>query len=106
VRPRAHHEDLVVGSLEREQHGVPLPHREQAAAAVGQEPDVEQIERLADPAQRHRRYPVRVLDRGQFGGHHGMSWLALRRDAGANAALRRHLATGFRLVTTGRSGTP
>jgi hypothetical protein len=106
VRAGAHYEDLVVGPLERKEHGVSLPHGKQAAAAVGEESDVEKVKGLADPAERHGRDAVRVIDRGHVGWDDGMLRLALGRDPGADAALHRHLATGFRLVTAGRSGTP
>ena len=55
MRTGTHHEDLVVGPLEGEQDRVPFPHRQQAAAAVGEKSDVEQIESLADTGQGYRR---------------------------------------------------
>jgi hypothetical protein len=85
---------------------VPLPHRQQAPAAVGQEPDVEQIEGLADARQRDRRYLIGFVDRGQICRDTRMSRFTLRRNPDADAALQRQLATGLRLVASGRPGTP
>ncbi|GAA0797537.1 hypothetical protein Sya03_52740 [Spirilliplanes yamanashiensis] len=85
---------------------MPLPHRQQAAAAVREVADVERVERLAEPRQGDRG-DLRVLHgrSARLGGRAGMGGFALRRHPGADG-LYGYFTSGIRLTTAGGAGTP
>jgi hypothetical protein len=68
---------------------VALPHRQQAAATVGQEPDVEQVESLAYPRQVDLRDLVGLVGLGLIGRDPDPAWLTLSRNSDAHGAAHR-----------------